>query len=97
MFDMRNVDVDIYMNQFINFFDNNPNDLIDLIGDCNKNEFYDKVREQCYKNIDNGEEISITRQQMIDIVVGLSGMEKTTVIAIDKLFEKTKYGYFGLN
>jgi len=24
-------------------------------------------------------------------------MEKTTVIAIDKLFEKTKYGYFGLN
>lgn len=94
---MSNVDVDIYMNQFINFFDNNPNDLIDLIGDTNKTEFYEKVREQCYSNVENGEEISITRQQMIDIVVGLSGMEKTKVIAIDNLFGKTKYGYFGLN
>ena len=39
---MKNVDVEIYLNQFISFFDKNPNDLIDLIGDINKGVFYKK-------------------------------------------------------
>ena len=48
---MGNVDVDIYVNQFISFFDKNPEELKILIGDVDKNEFYLKVTEQCYVNV----------------------------------------------
>ena len=51
---MKNVDVEIYLNQLIGFFDKNPNDLIDLIGDLLKETFYEKVREQCIKNSEQG-------------------------------------------
>ena len=47
---MKNVDVEIYINQFITFFNNNPNDLIELIGDVLKDDFYDRVKEQSLVN-----------------------------------------------
>jgi len=43
-----NIDVEIYIKNFINFFENNPNELIDLIGNELKEVFYKKVEEQCY-------------------------------------------------
>jgi hypothetical protein len=95
---MKNVDVEIYINQFISFFENNPNDLSLLIGELDKTIFFDKVKEQCYKNLDSGEEISVTRQQLIDIVLDIkSGGKPTKLIDIDKVFKKTNYGYFCLN
>ena len=36
---MKNVDIEIYLNQLINFFENNPNDLMTLIGDLQKDDF----------------------------------------------------------
>ena len=48
---MGNVDVEIYVSQLISFFENNPNDLMDLIGDLQKDEFYVKLREKCEENI----------------------------------------------
>lgn len=93
----KNVDIEIFMNNFMNFFDNNPNDLLSLIGDTNKQEFYDRVRLQCYENYKNGEDIAVTRQQMIDIIVNMKGVKEIVVKDIDKLFHKTNYGYFGLN
>ena len=93
----KNVVIDIFMNNFMNFFDNNPNDLMSLIGDSNKEKFYNKVREQCYKNYQNGEEIAVTRQQMIDIIIDMKGHKEIVVNDIDKLFQKTNYGFFGLN
>ena len=50
---MKNVDVEIYLNQLISFFEKNPNDLMDLIGDTHKETFYQKVKEQCEKNVEN--------------------------------------------
>ena len=95
---MANVDVEIYLNQFTSFFDKNPDDLKSLIGEIEKEKFYNKVREQCYKNVESGEEISLTKQQMIEILVELNGgSRKHKIIEIDKLFEKTDYGYLGLN
>ena len=105
---MSNVDVEIYVSQLINFFENNPNDLIDLIGDVQKNEFYQKVREKCEENVNKGEDIVLTKDQIIDIVIELKMPELEDklkpkkvkvdmVIEIDKLFEKTKYGLIGLN
>ena len=37
---MNIIEVELYLNQFKGFFDKNPNDLIDLIGDILKNDFY---------------------------------------------------------
>lgn len=91
-----NVDVEIYMKTFINFFENNPNDLMDLIGDKLKEKFYDRVKNQALKNIDKGEDPALTRPQLIDIVVNLrKGDVPPTVI--EGIMEKNKFGSFCLN
>jgi hypothetical protein len=96
---MKNINVEIYLNQLINFFEKNPNDLIDLIGDSLKDEFYKKVEETCYKNIEKGDDVSLTQKQIIDIVVDLK--KETSVEKVkDKVygvFEKTKFGIISLN
>ena len=84
---MKNVDIDIYMNQFINFFENNPNDLIDLIGDSLKETFYDKVRMRCVENLNNGEDVSLTNKQMMEIVLELRHEETIDEEKIKKLFK----------
>ena len=94
---MKNVDIDIYMNQFINFSENNPNDLIDLIGDSLKETFYDKVRMRCVENLNNGEDVSLTNKQMMEIVLELRHEETIDEEKIKKLFKSTKYGTFCLN
>ena len=94
---MKNVDVEIYLNQIIAFFDKNPNDLMDLIGDIQKDEFFEKVKEQCYKNVENGDEISLTQKQIIDIVISLKKDEVIDEELIYGAFQKTKFGLIGLN
>lgn len=99
---MGNVDVEIYLSQLINFFENNPNDLMELIGDVQKEEFYNKIRERCENNLKNGEEISLTRSQIVDIVLELKlgeieRDESVIIHDIEKFFQKTKFGLIGLN
>jgi hypothetical protein len=98
---MSNVDIEIYMNQFINFFENNPNDLIDLIGDTSKETFYEKVRMRCIENYEKGREISLTKDQMIGIVVEIKSKGKSKgkreIIKLSKIIESTKYGDIYLN
>jgi len=96
---MSSVDIDIYVNKLITFFDKNPNDLIDLIGDLLKESFYEKVREQCIKNSEIGDEVSLTQKQIIDIVVEL---KKVKSIEYDKsklysIVQETKFGSIFLN
>lgn len=102
---MGNVDVEIYVSQVISFFENNPTDLMDLIGDTQKKLFYEKIREQCEKNYEEGIDITLTRNQIVDIVLELkfgdinapmkvvNGLENE----VEKFFQKTKYGNIGLN
>lgn len=96
---MNILDVEIYIKQFIDFFEKNPNDLIDLIGDKLKENFYQKVKEQCIKNYNNGDDVSLTRQQIINIVVNLKQTDesKLTEKIINKIFQNTKYGLIYLN
>jgi hypothetical protein len=94
---MKNVDVEIYLNQLISFFDKNPNDLIDLIGEINKDDFYKKVEQQCYKNFESGDEISLTQKQLIDIVVSIKQVDQTDEKKILGVFQKTKFGLISLN
>ena len=93
---MKNIDVDIYVSQLISFFNNNPNDLIDLIGDSLKEPFYEKIKEQCLKNVKDGDEVSLTQKQIIDIVVKLK-QGKVIESKIHSIVQETKFGAIFLN
>lgn len=94
---MKNVDVEIYLSHLISFFDKNPNDLTELIGDVLKETFYEKVKEQCYKNFESGNEITLTQNQLIEIVVSLKKDMKNKENIIMGVFQKTKFGLIALN
>ena len=95
---MEKVDVDIYMNNFIRFFDNNPKDLKDLIGNEDKTVFYEKVRIQALRNLDRGEYVELTQKQILDICVDIhKSKSKALEVKIEQIFVNTKYGKIFLN
>jgi len=96
---MKNVDAEIYLNQLIAFFEKNPNDLIDLIGELKKNKFYKRIKEKVYENVENGLELILTQQQLIDIVVDMYDETNKTVkpLEIKTPVIKTNYGIIWLN
>ena len=96
---MKNVDVEIYINQFITFFNNNPNDLIELIGDVLKDDFYERVKLQSLDNIENGEDVSLTQKQIISIVVELkkSQNDEVDMDMIKSIIYHTQFAHFSLN
>jgi uncharacterized protein YecE (DUF72 family) len=96
---MKNVDIEIYVSQVITFFEKNPNDLMELIGKLQKDEFYLKIRQQCEKNVEEGKEITLTKEQMINIVVDLKIpdiVDKQEVV-VNNIVQKTKFGEIFLN
>jgi hypothetical protein len=100
MTDMDRVDIDIYINQLVRFFESNPNDLMDLIGELDKDEFYTLLKEQATLNYDKGEDITLTQHQIIEIVVKLKKVNVEThkmVVIVDKVFQSTSFGMIGLN
>ena len=96
---MKNVDVENYINQFITFFNNNPNDLIKLIEDVLKYDFYDRVKQQSLDNLNNGEDVSLTQKQIISIVVSLkkSQNDEVDMDKIKSIIYHTKFAHFSLN
>jgi uncharacterized protein YecE (DUF72 family) len=98
---MSNVDIEIYVSQLINFFENNPNDLIDLVGNIQKEEFYQKLRQKCEENHKKGEDIVLTKNQIIDIVVELKIPDISENLnpkqVVEGFIQKTKFGDIILN
>jgi hypothetical protein len=98
---MKNIDCEIYISQVITFFENNPNDLMDLIGELQRNDFYQKLRERCEKNVDEGQDYVLTRQQMINIVLELKAPELVKTLnpesVVEGYIQKTKWGEIILN
>ncbi len=64
-----NVDVQIYLSNFKSFFNNNPNDLISLIGSNDKDKFFELVEGAVTENYDKGEDLELTKKQLIDIML----------------------------
>ena len=95
----KNVDVEIYINQFITFFNNNPNDLLELIGDVLKDNFYDRVKQQSLDNIENGEDVSLTQKQIVSIIVDLkqSQNDEVDMDKIKSIIYHTQFAHFSLN
>ena len=96
---MKNVDIEIYLNQVITFFEKNPNDLMDLIGELQKDEFYLKLRQRCEKNVEEGKDITLTKEQMINIVVDLKipDIVDKQEVTVNNIVQKTKFGEIFLN
>lgn len=96
---MNNIDAEIYLNNLVGFFEKNPNDLIDLIGQMKKDIFYEKIREKVYENAEKGEEIQLTQKQLIDIVVAMydDAEKKGQKIEVQVPVVKTNYGIIWLN
>jgi hypothetical protein len=55
------------------------------------------VKEQCQKNVENGDEVSLTRPQILDIVIDLKKDPIFDENKINAVFEKTKFGLISLN
>ncbi len=77
------------MNNIIKFFKENRKDLLNLITEDKEEQFYSKIREIAIKNFENGEEVSLTQKQMIQIC---SEIHKKIKILIE-----TPYGGYSLN
>lgn len=76
---MGNLDVEIYMTNFKGFFDKNPEQLKQLIGNINSDEFFDGVRKIVEVNSEDSERaLEPTRKQLIDLILKLNG-DKTVV------------------
>ena len=62
-----NVEVEIYLNNIIKFFKQNPHDLLTLIPKEKEEDFYIQIRNIALSNIQDGRDATLTQQQMIDI------------------------------
>lgn len=95
---MSNVDVEIYVNNLTRFFDKNPEDLKSLIGNTDKDIFYEKIKDQAQKNLESGEHIELTQKQIIDICVEINKSQtKGLETKVSEIFINTKYGKIFLN
>lgn len=93
------VDVEIYMTQLIEFFEKNPNDLMALIGDLQKDEFYQKLREKCEKNFKEGKDIVLSKEQIVETVLELKFVivEPKEKKHLNNVIQKTSFGDIILN
>jgi hypothetical protein len=96
---MKNVDIEVYISNLINFFEKNPNDLLVLIGDLQKEEFYQKLKERSVSNFEKGQDYVLTKSQIVEVVLELKlpilKQEKNN--QLDKIIQRTKFGDIILN
>jgi len=69
-----NIDVEIYVSQFKTFFKDNPDEFIGLIGKGNPDDFFKELRIVANENLENGEDIELTKKQLINIVLKINQM-----------------------
>ena len=98
---MKNIDVEIYISQMITFFEKNPKDFIDLVGNIEKEIFYNKMKERSLKNVKEKKDLILTKEQIIDIVIELQdpnlNEKKDDIKNIENIILKTKFGNIFLN
>jgi hypothetical protein len=90
-----NVDVQIYLSNFKSFFNNNPNDLINLIGDGDKDKFFELVQTSVIENYEKGEDLELTKKQLIDIMLILT--KDRVEEKVENFILKGPYGDIFLN
>jgi len=72
---MSNLDVEIYMTNFKKYFENNPDQLTQLIGNIEKERFFDGVRKIVEENSTQEDKaLEPTRKQLIGLLLDLNGV-----------------------
>jgi nucleoid DNA-binding protein len=94
---MKNVDCEIYISNFIQFFRSNPQDLSNLIGKADSENFFSEVQKQVYNNLKKGDELELTQKQLVDIIVKLNDIPTKDIEKKLELFLETPFGIVGLN
>lgn len=70
---MKNLDIEIYMTNFKGFFDKNPEQLKQLIGEIDPEKFFKGIRVIVEKNSEDDEKpLEPTRKQIIELLVDLN-------------------------
>jgi hypothetical protein len=95
---MDNVDVQIYLSQVKTFFDQNPDELVNLLGSANPKDFFEGVARLAAENLEKGEDVQLTNKQMIDLIVELNKVKKGIVVReMLTPYMETKFGKIYLN
>lgn len=89
-----NIDVEIYMNNIIKFFKQNPKDLLNLISQDKENEFYRLIKETANTNYEKGVDVALTQKQLLEICYIL---QKTSSLPKNELFMNTQFGEICMN
>lgn len=92
-----NVEVEIYMTNITKFFKNNPKDLLSLIPQEKENIFFEKIREKVIDNVENGQDVTLTKKQLLDICLEINKPQKQVSEVIDSIYQETKFGRIYLN
>ena len=78
------------------FFNENPNELVTLIGDNDPDKFFYEMERVALINHEKGEDIQLTQKQMLEILVELNTEINRVVGSITPISE-TKFGTIYLN
>ncbi len=68
-----NVDIEIYMKNFQGFFEKNPDQLKQLIGNLSSELFFQEIRKVVENNVEEKKQLEPTRKQIIEIIVKMNG------------------------
>lgn len=90
------LDVDIYMNNILKFFKDNPKELYNLVPKQKENEFFEKIREVALSNEKKGDEVALTQKQLINICRSINTQTNVQQLA-EKIMVYTPFGSYSLN
>lgn len=91
-----NIDVQIYISQIKTFFEQNPNELVTLIGSTDPSEFFIEMEKVALKNYENGQDVQLTQKQMLEILVRINNEVNDLINTVIPVKE-TKFGTIYLN
>lgn len=89
------VDIQIYLSNLRTFFKNNPDDLFTLIGNNDSEEFYYLIEKKSLENLEKGDGIELTKNQIMEIVYVLNRDKEKELI--EKAIMKGPLGDIFLN
>ena len=90
------LDVDIYMNNILKFFKENPTELKNLVPQQKEEEFFQKIREVASFNEKKGQEVALTQKQLLNICRILN-TQNTFDEKVFQVLVFTPFGSYSLN
>lgn len=72
-----NIEVEIYISNLKSFFNTNREELYTLIPKGYEDMFFDKIRDYSIGNHEKGEDIYLTKDQMLNICIDINMLHKS--------------------